>query len=74
MRTKRPGSKGSRAETKAKSKAELKSRIKRKYRSSDAHKDLYKKEYHQVEYKHVCPICGSRIDEKGMCACGAGDS
>ncbi len=20
----------------------------------------------------TCPICGSRYDEKGMCACGAG--
>jgi rRNA maturation endonuclease Nob1 len=58
----------------AKTKDELKRRIKRKYRSGDAHRELYKKEYHEVIYKHMCPICGSRIDENGMCACGAGDS
>lgn len=58
----------------AKSKTELKRRIKRSYRSRDAHKEMYGKEYHEVEYRHVCPVCGSRVDEKGMCACGAGDS
>ncbi|MCL5100837.1 MAG: hypothetical protein M1122_02695 [Candidatus Marsarchaeota archaeon] len=61
-------------ELKAKSKTELKRRIKKKYRKTDAHKELYKKEYHEVAYKHICPICGSRIDEYGMCACGAGES
>lgn len=59
-----------------KTKAELKSRIKKQYRKSDAHKQLYSKEYHEVKYskEHICPICGSRIDENGMCACGSGDS
>ncbi|MEM3839310.1 MAG: hypothetical protein QXF01_01890 [Candidatus Micrarchaeaceae archaeon] len=61
-------------EQKPKTKAELKKRIKHGYRTSDAHKDLYGKEYHEVEYKHTCPICGSRIDEHGRCACGTGDS
>jgi rubrerythrin len=59
-----------------KTKAELKKLIKKKYRSKDPHKELYSKEYHEVKYskEHICPICGSRIDENGMCACGAGDS
>ena len=58
-----------------KTKAEIKKRIKRKYRTSDPHADLYRKGAHEARFsKEVCPICGSRIDEKGMCACGAGDS
>ena len=58
-----------------KTKAEIKRRIKRKYRTSDPHADLYRKKAHEVKFsKGVCPVCGSRIDEKGMCACGAGDS
>jgi|ACXJ01.1.fsa_nt_gi rubrerythrin len=58
-----------------KTKAELKKMIKGKYRSKDPHKELYSKGYHEVKYskEHICPICGSRIDENGMCACGAGD-
>ncbi|MEM0154392.1 MAG: hypothetical protein QW814_00975 [Methanothrix sp.] len=61
---------------KKKTKAELKAKIKKGYRTKDAHKELYSKEYHEVKYskEHICPICGSRIDENGMCACGAGDS
>ena len=60
---------------KKKSKAELKKRIKKGYRTHDPHSELYKKEYHEVKYTdQICPICGSRIDENGMCACGAGDS
>ncbi len=61
---------------KRKTKAELKAKIKSKYRSKDPHSELYSKEYHEVKYskEHICPICGSRIDENGMCACGAGDS
>ena len=62
------------AEHRAKTRAELKSRIKQGYRTRDAHKELYNKEAHEVVYKHICPICGSRIDEHGSCACGAGDS
>lgn len=59
----------------AKSKEDLKAQIKLRYRSTDPHKEQYGKEYHAVKYSgHVCPVCGSRIDENGMCACGAGDS
>jgi hypothetical protein len=61
-------------ESQAKSKAELKRRIKRRYSKKDAHKEMYNKEYHEVSYMHACPMCGSRVDEKGMCACGAGES
>ncbi len=58
-----------------KTKAEIKRRIMKKYRTTDPHADLYKKKAHEVRFSRgVCPICGSRIDEKGMCACGAGDS
>lgn len=40
-----------------------------------AHVRLYGKEYHEVRYHAVrCPICNSRIDEYGFCACGAGGS
>ena len=62
------------AEHTAKTRKDLKSRIKHGYRTKDAHKELYNKEAHEVVYGHVCPICGCRIDEHGMCACGAGDS
>ena len=57
-----------------KSKAELKSRITGGYRMRDAHEELYSKKYHEVVYAHPCPMCGSRFDEAGMCACGTGDS
>ncbi len=61
--------------TRRKTKEELKRKIKSGYRTGDAHKEIYAKEYHEVKFTdHVCPICGSRIDENGMCACGAGDS
>ncbi len=41
----------------------------------DAHVKLYNKEFHEVNYLDVkCPLCNSRIDEYGYCACGAGDS
>ena len=45
-----------------KTKKELKRRIKTKYRKTDAHKEIYDKEYHEVSYRGICPICGSRID------------
>jgi hypothetical protein len=61
-------------ELQKKSKSDLKRRITKKYRKDDAHKEIYKKEYHRVIYDTKCPICGSRIDENGMCACGAGGS
>ena len=49
---------------------------KKGYRKHDAHKEIYNKEYHEVKYseEHRCPVCCSRIDENGMCACGAGGS
>jgi hypothetical protein len=38
----------------------------------DAHYKLYGKAYHEAKYSdEICPICGSRIDELGYCACGA---
>lgn len=44
-------------------------------KSDDAHVRLYNKEYHEVKYHDIkCPICNSRIDEFGFCACGAGGS
>jgi len=58
-----------------KTKEELKGRISSGYREADPHSELYGKEYHEVVFSDErCPICGSRIDENGMCACGAGDS
>jgi hypothetical protein len=61
--------------SKRKTKEELKKRIRQGYRHTDPHKELYNKEYHETRFsKHICPICGSRIDENGRCACGAGDS
>lgn len=58
-----------------KSKSELKKKIKHGYRNTDAHKEIYNKEYHEVRFsKHICPLCSNRIDENGMCACGAGGS
>ncbi|MCL5433814.1 MAG: hypothetical protein M1538_02450 [Candidatus Marsarchaeota archaeon] len=36
----------------------------------DAHVLLYNKEFHEAEYLNEnCPMCGSRIDELGLCAC-----
>ncbi len=61
-------------DSRPKTKTELKRRIKTKYRKTDAHKEIYDKEYHEVSYRGICPICGSRIDEKGYCACGTGES
>ncbi len=55
-------------------KAELKRKIKRRYRVKDPHKEIYNKEYQEVAYKHMCPVCGNMMDENGMCACGAGGS
>lgn len=58
-----------------KSRQELKSRIRRSYRKSDPHVEMYRKEYHEVRFSaSACPMCGSKVDELGMCACGAGDS
>jgi hypothetical protein len=47
----------------------------KKAKPISAHKKIYGKEYHEVKYHAVrCPICNSRIDEYGFCACGAGGS
>ncbi|BCS90778.1 MAG: hypothetical protein ARM1_0235 [Candidatus Micrarchaeota archaeon] len=33
------------------------------------HERLYGKKPEEVKYGEPCPLCGSRIDEFGMCAC-----
>jgi hypothetical protein len=51
------------------------SRTSRASEAATAHAKRYGKEYHEVKYHDTkCPICGSRIDEFGFCACGAGGS
>ncbi len=41
--------------------------------TEEAHYKLYGKPYHEAKYgEEICPICKSRIDELGYCACGAG--
>jgi hypothetical protein len=37
----------------------------------DVHFQMYGKHAWEVEYGERCPICNSRIDEFGFCACGA---
>lgn len=34
------------------------------------HEKLFGKPAEEVEYGELCPICNSRIDEYGYCACG----
>ena len=36
------------------------------------HETKWGKKAIEVSYGDPCPICGSRIDEFGFCACGAG--
>jgi len=38
----------------------------------DEHFELFGKKASEVEYGESCPICNSRIDEFGYCACEAG--
>ncbi|MGC8478873.1 MAG: hypothetical protein ACP5NE_03030 [Candidatus Micrarchaeia archaeon] len=39
----------------------------------DAHYRIYGKKFYEAKYSdEICPICKSRIDELGYCACGAG--
>ncbi|MGC8586831.1 MAG: hypothetical protein ACP5K9_00885 [Candidatus Micrarchaeia archaeon] len=58
---------------KKRSKEEIKSSISSGYRIGDPHYEIYGKEYHEVNFSEQrCPVCGSKIDEHGMCACGAG--
>ncbi len=37
----------------------------------DTHFKLFGKHAWEVKYSDRCPICGSRIDEYGFCACGS---
>jgi hypothetical protein len=37
----------------------------------DVHFQMYGKHAWEVEYGEKCPICNSRIDEFGFCACGS---
>jgi hypothetical protein len=37
----------------------------------DVHFQMYGKHAWEVEYGERCPICNSRIDEFGFCACGS---
>lgn len=37
----------------------------------DTHFKLFGKHAWEVKYSERCPICGSRIDEYGFCACGS---
>ena len=37
----------------------------------DTHFKLFGKHAWEVRYSDRCPICGSRIDEYGFCACGS---
>ncbi|MEM3227581.1 MAG: hypothetical protein QXR58_00805 [Candidatus Micrarchaeaceae archaeon] len=42
---------------------------------NESHYKMYGKAYHEAKYSdEICPICKSRIDELGYCACGAGGS
>jgi len=38
----------------------------------DEHFELFGKKASEVEYGEKCPMCNSRIDEFGYCACDAG--
>jgi len=38
----------------------------------DEHFALFGKKASEVEYGESCPLCNSRIDEFGYCACEAG--
>ncbi len=40
----------------------------------DDHYRIYGKSALDVEYGEPCIFCSSRIDEFGLCACGAGGS
>ena len=37
----------------------------------DTHFKLFGKHAWEVKYSDRCPICSSRIDEYGFCACGS---
>jgi len=40
----------------------------------DEHFALFGKKASEVEYGEPCPICNSRIDEFGYCACESGET
>ena len=38
----------------------------------DDHYRMYGKEPWEIDYGEKCPVCGSRTDEYGLCACDSG--
>jgi hypothetical protein len=38
----------------------------------DIHEVIYGLKADEIKYGEYCDICNSRIDETGLCACGAG--
>lgn len=41
-------------------------------REKTPHERKWGKKAREVSYGEPCPLCGSRVDEFGYCACGAG--
>jgi len=48
-----------------------KNKVQSKSRVKSMHMLMYNKEFNEVKYFDKCPICNSRIDELGYCACDA---
>ena len=38
----------------------------------DDHYRLFGKEPWEIDYGEMCPLCGTRADEYGLCACDSG--
>lgn len=41
-------------------------------RDKTSHERVWGKKASEVSYGEPCILCGSRIDEFGLCSCGAG--
>jgi|GEM_PF-1629549 len=48
-----------------------KNKVQSKSGAKSMHMLMYNKEFDEVKYFDKCPICNSRIDELGYCACDA---